>query len=249
MSKEIDKNSIEAVLNAKRKVLVLDETFSTNDYIKGSDFDVVIAKSQTGGRGTNNRKFFSPNGGIYLSLKLKPTIPLDKISLITPFTAVALSKAIEKVCKIKPQIKWVNDIYISNKKVAGILCESLLSSSEEATVIVGVGVNVEAQNFPNFNLNTPTSLEEESGFIIDKNHLIAEFLNEFDGFESKVINGEFIPYYKGNFYLKDKLCKVECGGSVYEGKVVDVNDNLALILNVNGELKEFISASVYILDK
>lgn len=244
MVKEIDKNAIQNLIKVPRKVVVLEETFSTNDYIKDSDFDVVIAKSQTGGRGTNNRKFFSPSGGIYLSLKLKPKIPTDKISLITPFTAVALVKAIEKVCKLKPQIKWVNDIYISNKKVAGILCESVILNGVVDSVVVGVGVNVERQNFPDFNLNSPTSLEEESGNIIDKNRLIAEFLNEFNELEDKVLKGEFIPYYCNNFYLKDKLCKVECGGVVYEGKVVGVNDNLALILNVNGELKEFISASV-----
>ena len=247
MSIEINKNSIEKLLKVPRKVAVLDEVFSTNDYIKDSEFDVVISKSQTGGRGTNNRKFFSPNGGIYLSLKLKPKIPADKISLITPFTAVALSKAIEKVCKIKPQIKWVNDIYISNKKVAGILCESTLSS-DGIEVIVGVGVNVEAQNFPDFNLNTPTSLEEESGYEVDKNRLIAELLNEFDGFEDKILYSSFIPYYIDNFYLKDKPVRVESGDKVYEGIAIGVSGNLALLVNVNGERKEFISANVFILD-
>ncbi len=247
MVKEIDKNAIQNLIKVPRKVVVLEEAFSTNDYIKDSDFDVVIAKSQTGGRGTNNRKFFSPSGGIYLSLKLKPKIPTDKISLITPFTAVALVKAIEKVCKLKPQIKWVNDIYISNKKVAGILCESVILNGVVDSVVVGVGVNVERQNFPDFNLNNPTSLEEESGRIIDKNRLIAEFLNEFNGVEDKVLSKSFIPLYRERFYLKDRLVKVQSGGKSYEGRVVGVNDNLALVLDIGGTYKEFISADVSVL--
>ncbi len=247
MVKSINENSIQNLIKAPRKVVVLEETFSTNDYIKDSDFDVVIAKSQTGGRGTNNRKFFSPNGGIYLSLKLKPKIPTDKISLITPFTAVALVKAIEKVCKLKPQIKWVNDIYISNKKVAGILCESVILNGVVDSVVVGVGVNVERQNFPNFNLNNPTSLEEESGRIIDKNRLIAEFLNEFDGVETSILKRDFISYYKDNFYLLDKAVKVVSGGKEYLGVVAGVNDNLALLVKIENEVLSFISADVTVL--
>lgn len=244
MVKSINENSIQNLIKVPRKVVVLDEVYSTNDYIKDSDFDVVIAKSQTGGRGTNNRKFFSPNGGIYLSLKLKPKIPTDKISLITPFTAVALVKAIEKVCKLKPQIKWVNDIYISNKKVAGILCESAILNGVVDSVIVGVGVNVERQNFPDFNLNNPTSLEAESNTNIDKNRLIAEFLNEFDGFETSILKRDFISYYKDNFYLLDKAVKVVSGGREYQGVVKGVNDNLALLVKIENEVLSFISADV-----
>lgn len=247
MVNEISENLILKHLKVPRKVAVFEEVFSTNDTIKDSEFDVVVAKSQTGGRGTNNRSFYSPKGGIYLSLKLKPKIPLDKLSLITPFTAVALYKSIEKVTKLKPKIKWVNDIYINGKKVAGILTESKISSGNLDYVIVGVGVNCDRQKFPNFNLNTPTSIEEELDYKIDKNRLIAEFLNEFDGVESSILKRNFISLYKDNFYLLDKKVKVVSGGKEYQGVVTGVDDNLAILVKVQNEILSFISADVTVL--
>ena len=247
MINEISETLILKHLKVPRKVAVFEEVFSTNDTIKDIEFDVVVAKSQTGGRGTNNRKFFSPKGGIYLSLKLKPKIPLDKLSLITPFTAVALYKAIEKVTKLKPKIKWVNDIYINGKKVAGILTESKISSDSIDYVIVGVGINCDRQNFPNFNLNTPTSIEEELDYKIDKNRLIAEFLNEFNGIEKSLLSKDFIPYYKDNFYLLDKAVKVVSGGKEYQGVVAGVDDSLAILVKVENKILSFISADVTVL--
>ena len=247
MSYEISEKLILKHLKTPKKVAVFDEIYSTNDTVKELDVDLVIAKSQTGGRGTNNRKFFSPNGGIYLSLKLKPKIPLEKLSLITPFTAVALAKAIEKVTGLKPKIKWVNDIYISGKKVAGILTESKILSGNIDYVIVGVGVNVKSQKFPNFNLNTPTSLEEELCGIVDKNRLIAEFLNEFNGVEKSLLSKDFIIYYNDNFYLLDKKVKVVSGGKEYQGVAIGVDENLALLVKIQNKTISFISADVTVL--
>ena len=247
MVNEISEKLILKHLKTPKKVAVFDEVYSTNDTVKELDVDLVIAKSQTGGRGTNNRKFFSPNGGIYLSLKLKPKIPLEKLSLITPFTAVALAKAIEKVTGLKPKIKWVNDIYISGKKVAGILTESKILSGNIDYVIVGVGVNVKSQKFPNFNLNTPTSLEEELGGIVDKNRLIAEFLNEFNGVEKSLLSKDFINYYNDNFYLLDKKVKVVSGGKEYQGVAIGVDENLALLVKIQNKTISFISGDVTVL--
>lgn len=247
MVNEISEKLILKHLKTPKKVAVFDEVYSTNDTVKDSEFDVVVAKSQTGGRGTNNRKFYSPNGGIYLSLKLKPNIPLEKLSLITPFTAVALAKAIEKVAGLKPKIKWVNDIYLSGKKVAGILTESKILSGNIDYVIVGVGVNVKSQKFPDFNLNTPTSLEEELGGIVDKNRLIAEFLNEFNGVEKSLLSKDFIIYYNDNFYLLDKKVKVVSGGKEYQGVAIGVDENLALLVKIQNKTISFISGDVTVL--
>lgn len=247
MVNEISETLILKHLKVPRKVAVFEEVFSTNDTIKDSEFDVVVAKSQTGGRGTNNRSFYSPNGGIYLSLKFKPALPLSDLSFITPFTAVALSKAIEKDAGLKPKIKWVNDIYLSGKKVAGILTETKILTDSIGYVIVGVGVNCDRQNFPKFNLNTPTSIEEELGYKIDKNRLIAEFLNEFDGVESSILKRDFIPYYKDNFYLLDRAVKVVSGGKEYLGVVAGVDDNLAILVKVENKILSFISADVTVL--
>lgn len=242
MQNNISDNLILKYLKTPKKVVVFDEVTSTNDVIKELDADLVVALSQTAGRGTNNRKFFSPSGGVYLSFKIKNLkLPLVKLSLITPYFAVVTAKAIEKVAGVKCKIKWVNDVLINGKKVAGILTENTISNDKIDTVIIGVGINVERQNFPNFILNTPTSIEEETNRCIDVNRLIAELSLGIDGVLENVESKNFISYYKNNFYLKNKKIKLKSCGISYTGVVKGVNDNLALLLDIGSQTKEFIS--------
>ncbi len=240
MSSEISENLILKYAKVPRKVAVFGEVYSTNDTIKDLDVDCVVAKSQTGGRGTNNRKFFSPKGGVYLSFKLiNPKISADKLHLVTPYFAVITAKAIEKLAGIKPQIKWVNDIYLNGKKVAGILTESKIYGDKVDRIIVGIGINVKRQNFPDFILNKPTSIEGETGVQIDENRLIAELLNGINDISS-IENEDFIGYYKDRFYLINKKIKITLSGVLYEGIVKGVDKNLSLILDIGGETKTFI---------
>ena len=248
MSNEISENLILKYAKTPRKVAVFDEVYSTNDTIKGLDVDLVVAKSQTGGRGTNNRKFYSPKGGVYLSFKITnlSTLP-SKLNLITPYFAVVTAKAIEKVAGVKCQIKWVNDILINGKKVAGILTESTISGNNIDSVIIGVGINVKRQNFPNFILNTPTSIEEETGVDIDLNRLIAELLSGIDDILEKLESKNFISYYRDNFYLLDKEVKVVKAGKTHIGKVVGITGDLALSVMVENKIINFISGDVTVL--
>ncbi len=248
MSNEISENLILKYAKTPRKVAVFDEVYSTNDTIKGLDVDLVVAKSQTGGRGTNNRKFYSPKGGVYLSFKITnlSTLP-SKLNLITPYFAVVTAKAIEKVAGVKCQIKWVNDILINGKKVAGILTESIISGNNIDSVIIGVGINVKRQNFPNFILNTPTSIEEETGLEIDVNRLIAELLSGIDDILEKLESKNFISYYRDNLYLLDKEVKITQAGKTHIGKVVGITGDLALSVMVENKIINFISGDVTVL--
>ena len=134
---------------------------STNDIVKelakdGNDEGyVLIADSQTQGKGRLSRSFYSPdNSGIYMSILLRPKLQAKDFPLITTCCAVAVAKAIEKVCKIDAKIKWVNDIYISGKKVCGILVESGISNDSSFAVVgIGVNVSVPKDNFPDVDLN------------------------------------------------------------------------------------------------
>lgn len=134
----------------KIRVFTFDFIDSTNKYAKilatnGEKNDlVIISKAQSKGRGRLGRSFYSGEGGLYMSLLIHPNIPTDKASSLTPLTAVAVCEAIEELnptssCKIK----WVNDIYIDNKKVCGILTESQTSESGFLDyAVIGIGVNV-----------------------------------------------------------------------------------------------------------
>ena len=227
-----------------KKYEILDTVSSTNDYIKDKDLFCVIAKEQSGGKGTNNRKFFSPKGGIYFSVKLPLKLVGEDFLLLTPLVAVITANAIDKVAGVKTQIKWVNDIYLNGKKLAGILCENLLKG-ERAEVVIGIGVNVHKQAFPSFNLNSPISLEDvvES---VDKNRLIAELLLGFNNFEDKLKSRDFLNEYNAKFHLKNKLVSVNQSGKIYSGICKGVDSCASLILETEGGEKSFLVGDVYL---
>ena len=122
--------------------IALTETDSTNRAAKAlarqgaAHGTVVSALRQTAGRGRLGRTFFSPEGGIYLSVILRPKLPPEDWRLLTPMAAVAVCRTTERLCGVSPRIKWVNDLYLEGKKLCGILCEA----AGEA-VIVGIGLN------------------------------------------------------------------------------------------------------------
>ncbi len=134
---------------------VFEKIDSTNNYAKGLDVTggphLIIASEQTAGRGRLGRSFYSPaEKGIYMSLAFEPHFDLDKSLFVTTLSAVAMCRAIEDVTGLAPKIKWVNDIYLNGKKLAGILteAESNFESGKIQKIIVGVGVNCFACDMP-----------------------------------------------------------------------------------------------------
>lgn len=134
-----------------REVVCLDTVDSTNEEIKrralaGAEAGLVVtAEAQTGGKGRRGRSFQSlPGKGLYLSVLLKPNVPLDQVSQLTAWTAVAVCRAIETVCGVRPQIKWPNDVLVDGKKLCGILTEMGVEAETGALgyVVVGMGTNV-----------------------------------------------------------------------------------------------------------
>lgn len=134
-----------------REVVCLETVDSTNDEVKrralaGAQAGLVVtADTQTGGKGRRGRSFQSlPGKGLYLSVLLKPNVPLEQISQLTAWTAVAVCRAIESVCGVRPQIKWPNDVLVDGKKLCGILTEMGVEAETGALgyVVVGMGTNV-----------------------------------------------------------------------------------------------------------
>lgn len=134
-----------------REVVCLETVDSTNEEVKRRALAgakkglVVTAEQQTAGKGRRGRGFQSLSGtGLYLSVLLKPDVPLDQVSQLTAWTAVAVCRAIESVCDVKPQIKWPNDILVEGKKLCGILTEMGVEAETGTLgyVVVGMGTNV-----------------------------------------------------------------------------------------------------------
>ena len=131
------------------EILEFDSLDSTNDYLKlisdtADDFTVAVAREQTGGKGSRGRSFFSPNGGLYMSVLIKRDIPTSHAHLLTPLAAVAVAEGLEAAGAQGCGIKWVNDIYVGGKKVCGILTETKIAADCKtlAYAVIGIGVNI-----------------------------------------------------------------------------------------------------------
>jgi len=111
---------------------------ASNDNENGT---VIISKKQTGGRGRMNRKWKSPSGGIWMSIIIHPIFDVSYTTLVPIATSLALCMAIEKILKIKPELKWPNDVTLKGKKVAGVLVDTSIISNEIENLILGVGIN------------------------------------------------------------------------------------------------------------
>ena len=134
-----------------RKLCCFSQLESTNTYAKGialsgaPDGTVVIANSQTAGRGRRDRSFLSPaDKGIYLSVLLRPSLPPERLTAVTAMAGVAVCDAVERVCAIRPRLKWPNDPVLGGKKLCGILTEMSVEaeSGHVQYLVVGIGLNV-----------------------------------------------------------------------------------------------------------
>src|SRR5260221_11035218 len=183
-----------------RDIRVFEETTSTNDVIEKLARDgvkegvVVFAESQTKGRGRLGRKWISPaHKGLWFSILLRPDLRPQETTQLTVASATALRRAIESETKLKPEIKWPNDILIGGKKVAGILTELSAEVDRVKHVILGIGIdaNQDADEFPADLRKTATSLKIETGKTISRAELATAILRELDFDYSRICAGKF----------------------------------------------------------
>ena len=139
---------------------------------------VILAEEQTAGRGRLGRTFYSPKGtGIYMSMILRPNLHLSQSIHVTTSVAVAICQVIERLTNQKPQIKWVNDIYLNQQKICGILTEAVtdFESGNVEYLILGIGLNVHTKHFPVELQAIAGSLNPE---VVTRNQICAHLLNE-----------------------------------------------------------------------
>jgi BirA family biotin operon repressor/biotin-[acetyl-CoA-carboxylase] ligase len=182
LSEEVLKRLVDAPA-----LYVYKEIDSTNEELKRLSLQnapsgtLVVANSQTQGKGRRGRVFYSPaDTGIYMSILLRPQLDFATSVYITTAASVAVCRAIETVCKIKTQIKWVNDIYYNGHKVCGILTEATtdFESGGIDSIIVGIGINVKTEDFPEELTSVASSLYEEGAGASVRNELTAEVYRE-----------------------------------------------------------------------
>ena len=231
-------------MNWKREYF--EELDSTNRYVKelaaggAPEGTVVIANKQSAGRGRLGRSFFSPEEkGIYMSVLLRPDIALERAVLITSMAAVAVAGAIGTVSGLDAKIKWVNDIFLNQKKVCGILTEAGINQNTGSLdyAVLGIGVNVGSMVFPEDLAGIATSVSNECGVEISKERLTEEILKELEVWYPSLWTGSFLEESKRRSILLGKEILVmdsqaECG--FYPAKAVDLNELGNLVIERNG---------------
>lgn len=205
----------------------------------------VLAHHQSHGKGRLGRTFISPaNTGIYMSILLKPEFDMSRSVLITTAASVAVTRAIEKVCGLQPQIKWVNDIYVSGKKVCGILTEAItdFETGQIQNLILGIGINCSTDGFPEDLLDIAGALEGD----FSKNQLAAEVLNQLIPLVDHIEERTFIEDYKNHSMVLGKTVTVYKGGC-HEGaegvtaRVLDIDHNGGLMVLYSSGQQETLS--------
>lgn len=202
---------------------------------------VIIANSQTAGRGRQGRSFYSPaDTGIYMSIALDMNSKICNVDFITIKTAVAVYNAIKDVTGIDTHIKWVNDLYYKNRKVCGILAESVMVSTEKQNensifsqndadrfVIIGIGVNISTDYFPDDIKNIAGSLGR-----IDCGSIKAELCNKI--VENILANNEsrssLLDKYKERSFVLGREVTFYKNDVLYTGVAFDINDKGALMV-------------------
>jgi len=189
---------------------------------------LIVADSQTAGRGRRGRAFYSPPGsGLYLTLAMPLQFSVDAAPSITAYAAVCVCKAVETLAGKQGQIKWVNDVFLGGKKVCGILTEAStsLESGMIESVIIGIGINVVPHAVPD-------ELKEIVGFVDPgtpvRNRLAAEVANELLRFEHN--KDTFLDEYRARSLTIGKRVRCTVGNESFSATAVGIDSLGGLIV-------------------
>lgn len=203
---------------------------------------LVIADSQTAGRGRMGRSFYSPaRTGLYMSLAIEITGGLSETVGITSAAAVSVFRAIRSVCGIETGIKWVNDIYLGGKKICGILAESFVEGGR-LFAIIGIGVNLSTDSFPEDIRNIAASLDTDLSL---KGELAAKICEELLTAIPNIKNREFMNDYRDHSVVLGKKVVFTENGEISRGFAESISDDGALtVLLENGERRALTSGEI-----
>lgn len=208
---------------------------------------LVIADQQTGGKGRRGKSWFSPPGtGIWMSLILRPRLPMAQAPQLTLVAAVAVSRALTELAGRKAGIKWPNDILFDRQKCCGILTEMNMESEEVSHVVLGIGVNVNQSefDFPEELRETATSLRLIAGHPVNRASVARRILERFEAvYDQYVESGSFAPIreqWKEQSITLGRHIAAYTPRGIISGLAVDIDEMGALILeNEQGRQKIF----------
>jgi BirA family biotin operon repressor/biotin-[acetyl-CoA-carboxylase] ligase len=238
-----------------KAVFFYDSLFSTNrqarDLAQGGAVGgtLVVTEEQTAGKGRMGRGWYSPKGtGVTCSLILRPAIEPGQAPPVTMLTAVAVASAVERVAGVSPGIKWPNDLLLDGKKICGILTEMNAEMERIHFLVVGVGINVNTDYFPEDIKDIATSLYLAGGRRVSRLDLLRRYLMEFEHYYQQWMDYGFGPVleeWKKRCVTLNRPVRISTPRETWEGWAVDVDNTGALVLRTDdGELKNFVAGEV-----
>ena len=239
-----------------REILCYDEVDSTNTVLrnladKGAvSGTTVTAESQSAGRGRRGRTWVSPSGtNIYMSLLIRPDFEPEKARMLTVIMALSVAQAINESTELKAKIKWPNDIVVNNKKVTGILTEMILNNETGPYVIIGTGINVNINEFPDEIKDMATSLKLESGKEVNREEIIALTMSYFEDNYNRFLKTKDISLLKGEYESllvnKDKEVLILGEKEPYKGTALGIdNEGELLVKDEYGNINKIYAGEV-----
>ncbi|MBP5271477.1 MAG: biotin--[acetyl-CoA-carboxylase] ligase, partial [Clostridia bacterium] len=239
------------VVDLSRKVRVYPVIDSTNEEAKrllstseAEDNMLLVANEQTAGKGRQGHSFYSPaDTGLYLTLvRTRPEV-MDPVwlSRLTLAAAVAASEAVEQCTATRPLIKWVNDLYLGGRKVAGILTESVgWTGDRPEAVLIGIGINCSTVHFPEDIHETAGSLLAGTGGdtedTLDRNRLAACVWERLSDLTDHLMDDCLLDEYRSRSLLTGKKVRFERNGLSYTGIAKDIDEHGRLLVELTSAI-------------
>jgi BirA family biotin operon repressor/biotin-[acetyl-CoA-carboxylase] ligase len=242
-----------------RRVHWLETTTSTNDVAVhlteggAEEGTIVVADTQTSGRGRHGRTWFSPPGaGLYVSIVVRPGASLSNGehpgTLLTLAGGVAVAEAVRAVSGSPAEIKWPNDVLIHGRKLAGILAESAVQGTAFHFVVIGIGLNLCPAAYPPELAPRVTSIEAETSRAPDRAVMLAEMLAALGERYADLRAGRFdailSAWRRLASSLPDARVEWDTPTGVVRGRAQDIDRDGALLVNVGDKVERVIAGEV-----
>lgn len=226
---------------AGRNFIYLEEVDSTNNYLLDANTKnlpngtVALAEKQLNGRGRFNRNWYSSRGqNLTFSLLLNhPKILEIPLYLINLTISLTVAKSIDSVCLINTDLKWPNDVLVNKKKISGILIETQFSGEKLKKIVAGIGINVNQSQFMGDFHFPPTSVILELGLPMEREKLLAEFLNFLEESIDLMLSspGTILSDWRKKCKMINEKIEVKTENKTFIGIMEDISDEGELLLN------------------
>jgi BirA family biotin operon repressor/biotin-[acetyl-CoA-carboxylase] ligase len=240
-----------------RSILFCQEVDSTNEWAKelaafgAAEGTVAVAETQTAGHGRLGREWFSPKGGLWFSIILRPKLIAREATKLVFTAGLAVAEVLRKLYALRIETKWPNDVMVEGRKICGILAEMNTTGETVNYVIVGIGLNANINvkdAFPPELAETATSLETKLGREVNIVELFRALIEKFEGcydlFNEKGFASILAEWKKNAVFLGSDV-EVTLGTETLRGVAVDVDDDGSLIIRLeDGKVKHVYDGDV-----